>query len=175
MTAGDSTAGEPSSPVAKIRNEVTLRFLAEPNDVNFGGNVHGGAVMKWIDQAAYTCAASWSGHYCVTVYVGDIRFLSPIAIGDVVDVKARLLHTGHSSMHISVDVRARNPREKTTHLTTNCIVVFVALDEEGNKIDVPKWKPRNDRDRSMEKHAMQLAEMHKKSQTDMAAFVGPSG
>ncbi|MGN6511390.1 MAG: acyl-CoA thioesterase, partial [Chitinophaga sp.] len=50
------------------RHTVTLRFLAEPSDVNFGGKVHGGAVMKWIDQAGFTCAANWSGQYCVTVY-----------------------------------------------------------------------------------------------------------
>jgi acyl-CoA hydrolase len=46
---------------------ITLRFLAEPTDVNFGGKVHGGAVMKWIDQAGYACAVGWSGYYCVTV------------------------------------------------------------------------------------------------------------
>jgi acyl-CoA hydrolase len=57
--------------------EITLRFLAEPTDVNFGGKVHGGAVMKWIDQAGYACAVGWSGQYCVTVYVGGIRFHSP--------------------------------------------------------------------------------------------------
>ena len=49
---------------------VTLRFLAEPGHVNFGGKVHGGSVMKWIDQAGYTCAAGWTGAYCVTIYVG---------------------------------------------------------------------------------------------------------
>ena len=53
---------------------VTLRFLAEPGDVNFGGKVNGGAVMKWMDQGGYSCAAGWSAHYCVTVYVGDVRF-----------------------------------------------------------------------------------------------------
>ncbi|MGH8278205.1 MAG: acyl-CoA thioesterase [Gammaproteobacteria bacterium] len=156
--------------MARARNEITLRFLAEPNDVNFGGKVHGGAVMKWIDQAAYTCAASWSGHYCVTVYVGDIRFLSPIAIGDVVDVAARLLHTGHSSMHISVDVRARNPRERASRLTTNCIVVFVALDRDGHKVDVPKWTPHTQRDRDMEKYAAELAALHQKRKPGSAAF-----
>ena len=57
--------------------DITLRFLAEPSDVNFGGNVHGGNVMKWIDHAGYTCAANWSSAYCVTVYVGGIRFLKP--------------------------------------------------------------------------------------------------
>ena len=161
--------------MARVRNEITLRFLAEPNDVNFGGNVHGGTVMKWIDQAAYTCAASWSGHYCVTVYVGDIRFLSPIAIGDVVDVKARLLHTGNSSMHISVDVRARNPRERDSRRTTSCIVVFVALDEDGRKVDVPKWKPRSERDRNLEKYAVRLAGMRKKTGAEIQKFLEAGG
>ena len=55
--------------------KVTLRFLAEPGHVNFGGKVHGGAVMKWIDQAGYTCAAGWTGEYCVTLYLGGLHFL----------------------------------------------------------------------------------------------------
>ena len=62
---------------------ITLRFLAEPGDVNFGGKVHGGAVMKWIDQVGYTCAAGWTGTYCVTVYLGGLHFLGPIHVGEV--------------------------------------------------------------------------------------------
>ena len=54
------------------QHEIVLRFLAEPIDVNFGGKVHGGSVMKWIDQAAYACAAGWCGQYCVTAYVGGM-------------------------------------------------------------------------------------------------------
>ena len=49
-------------------SSITLRFLAEPSTVNFGGKVHGGTVMKWIDEAGYACATSWSKRYCVTVY-----------------------------------------------------------------------------------------------------------
>ena len=86
--------------------EVTLRFLAQPGDVNFGGKVHGGAVMKWIDQAAYACAVAWSGQYCVTVYVGGIRFYRPILIGNLVEVRAKLIHTGKTSMHVSEIGRA---------------------------------------------------------------------
>ncbi|HET6552306.1 MAG TPA: hotdog domain-containing protein, partial [Dyella sp.] len=60
------------------QHEVNFRFLAQPTDVNFGGKVHGGMVMKWIDQAGYACAVGWSGKYCVTVAVGGIRFVQPI-------------------------------------------------------------------------------------------------
>jgi acyl-CoA hydrolase len=109
------------------KNAITLRFLAEPSEVNFGGKVHGGTVMKWIDQAGYTCAVAWSGQYCVTVYVGGIRFIQPIVIGHLVEVQARLIYTGKTSMHIAVDVLAGDPKESQLRKTTHCIIVFVAV------------------------------------------------
>lgn len=57
--------------MSRGQRNITLRFLAEPGDVNFGGKVHGGAVMKWIDLAAYACSAAWSGKYCITAYAGE--------------------------------------------------------------------------------------------------------
>src|ERR1700712_544722 len=108
--SGPFKSPSPSSDAAGSNRGITLRFLAEPSDVNFGGKVHGGAVMKWIDQAGYTCAVGWSGQYCVTVYAGGIRFYKPVLIGNVVEVKARLVHTGKTSMHVAVDVRASDPR-----------------------------------------------------------------
>ncbi len=77
------------------QHEVTFRFLAQPTDVNFGGKVHGGMAMKWIDQAGYACAVGWSGAYCVTASVSGIQFVAPILIGDLVTVRARLIHTAH--------------------------------------------------------------------------------
>ena len=52
--------------------EITLRSLAGPIDMNIYGKVHGGAVMRWIDETAYACAAAWSGQFCVTIYVSGI-------------------------------------------------------------------------------------------------------
>ena len=68
------------------RTALTFRFLAEPQHVNFGGKVHGGSVMKWMDEAAYACAAGYSGRYCVTVSVSGIRFVAPIRIGELVEI-----------------------------------------------------------------------------------------
>ena len=78
--------------------EITLRFLAAPTDAGYSGNVSGGSVLEWIDKAAYACAANWSGTYCVTAYVGDVRFTRPIPVGDIVEARAQLVHTGRSSM-----------------------------------------------------------------------------
>jgi acyl-CoA hydrolase len=84
-------------------SSITLRFLAEPSTINFGGKVHGGTVMKWIDEAGYACATRWAKRYCVTVSVGSIRFQRPIMIGDLVEVQARLAYTGSTSMNIAVE------------------------------------------------------------------------
>ncbi len=73
----DMLTAFPIPAVSKTRAETTFRFLAEPTSVNFGGKVHGGALMKWIAETAYACAAMWSGRYAVTVSVGNIRFRRP--------------------------------------------------------------------------------------------------
>ena len=86
-------------------SNVVFRFLAEPTDVNFGGKVHGGVVMKWIDQAGYACAAGWSGHYCVTVSVAGVKLRRPILVGQIVEVEAKIAHTGSTSMQIFIQVR----------------------------------------------------------------------
>src|SRR3712207_4646621 len=133
--------------------EITLRFLAEPTDVNFGGKVHGGAVMKWIDQAGYACAAGWSGQYCVTVYVGGIRFYRPVLIGHLVEVRARIIYTGTTSMHLAVDVSSRDPKAESATATTHCVIVFVAVDPDGEPVPVPAWAPIADEDVELERYA----------------------
>ena len=144
------------------QSEVTFRFLAEPTDVNFGGKVHGGMVMKWIDQAGYACAVGWSGAYCVTASVSGIQFVKPILIGDLVTVKARLIHTGTSSMHLAVDVQASDLRSGEPRLATSCVMVFVALDRpDGKPTPVSTWVPRNDEDARLQEYARRLMEMSK--------------
>ncbi|HEY8586649.1 MAG TPA: acyl-CoA thioesterase [Rhodanobacter sp.] len=144
------------------QHEVTFRFLAQPTDVNFGGKVHGGMVMKWIDQAGYACAVAWSGAYCVTVSVSGIQFVAPILIGDLVSVRARLIHTGTSSMHLSVEVQASDLRNEEQRLATSCVMVFVALDSpDGKPTAVPHWEPHDDNERRLQAQAKKLLELSK--------------
>ena len=145
--------------MGKNKRELTLRFLAEPMDVNFGGKVHGGIVMKWIDQAGYACATHWSGSYCVTVYVGGIRFLQPIMIGSLVEVQAKVIYTGRSSMHISVDVWACDPKEDDMIKTTHCIIIFVAVDDLGKSKETPSWVPVTKDDEDLETYARRLMDL----------------
>ncbi len=142
------------------QREISLRFLAEPTDVNFGGKVHGGTVMRWIDQAGYAAAVGWSGKYCVTVAVGGIRFMQPVLIGDLVSVTATLIRTGTSSLHVAVDVMSRNLQTSEEKLTTHCVIVFVAVDpESGTPVAVPEWKPVTDRDRELDTYALRIKEL----------------
>ncbi len=155
----------------KPQRDVTLRFLAEPQDVNFGGKVHGGAVMKWIDLAAYACAAGWSGRYCVTAYAGGIRFVSPIHVGSLVEVEAKVIFTGNSSMHIALEVNACDPKSLNRRKTTHCIVIMVAVDEHGQKIGIPEWVPESEADKKQHESAKKLMEMRKQIGEEMQIFV----
>jgi len=137
-----------------------LRFMAAPTDVNWGGNVHGGNVMQWIDEAAHLLATTYTGTTRnVAVYTGGIRFYQPLHIGEVVEVEARLLHTGRTSMHIAVHVRSADPRTMEFRLTTHCLVLFVALDESGKAIECPKWIPSSDEDVALDRHAIDLVKL----------------
>ena len=153
------------------QREVTFRFLTEPTDVNFGGKVHGGMVMKWIDQAGYACAVGWSGLYCVTVAVGGIQFLEPILIGDLVSVRCKLIHTGNSSMHLAVDVLACDLKSQKERLATSCVIVFVALDSpDGKPTTVPPWQPDSDEDRRLADYAQRMMDLSKAMEQQVAEF-----
>jgi acyl-CoA hydrolase len=155
------------------QRELALRFLAEPTDVNYGGQVFGGAVMKWIDQAAYALAVGWCGHYAVTVYVGGIQFENPIAIGSLVEVRARLLHTGRTSMHIGIDVHAADPRAASTapRRTTHCIIVFVGVDEARKPVAVPAYLPDSDEERELQAYALRFMELRQGVEAERRAYL----
>ena len=151
------------------QREVVFRFLTEPTDVNFGGKVHGGMVMKWIDQAGYACAVGWSGRYCVTVAVGGIQFVQPILIGDLVTVRAKLILTGTSSMHLAVDVLACDLKDQDERLATSCVIVFVALDSpDGKPTAVPAWQPDSDEDRQLADFAQRMLGLSKAMESQVA-------
>ncbi|MGB3725830.1 MAG: acyl-CoA thioesterase [Glaciecola sp.] len=153
-------------------SETVFRFLAEPTDVNFGGKVHGGMVMKWIDQASYACAAQWSKHYCVTVSANAIRFIRPILVGQMVTIRARIVHTGKTSMHIYVSVRASDPKKDQVVVTNRCFITFMAVDASGYPVQVPVFTPKCDEDKKLEKVAIHGKEFAKKLDHDFEQLMG---
>ncbi|MET0672639.1 MAG: hotdog domain-containing protein [Microbacterium pygmaeum] len=141
---------------------VTLRFLVPPGVVNWGGKAHGGTVMRWIDEAAYACAAAWAqdgdgASEAIAVYSGGIHFFAPVRIGDLVEVEARLIHTSAHSMHLSIRVSCADPRTPDERsLTTLCMSVFVVPGSGGVALPVPAWHPSTAEDRRLDAHAREL-------------------
>lgn len=149
---------------AGTAERVVLRFLAAPTDVNWGGKVHGGIVMEWIDTAAYLCSARYAGQDTVAVFSGGIRFYRPLLIGDLVEVEARLIYTGSKGMHIAVHVRSGDPKGAELQLTTYCLTVMVARNENGDAVPVPAWEPVSEEDRALWQHARDLLEIRGRAQ-----------
>jgi acyl-CoA hydrolase len=139
--------------------ETVFRFLAAPADSNWGGNAHGGTVMRWIDEAAFSVAAAWSSPRAVAIYAGGIQFHSPIPIGDVVELRARLIHTSARSMHVSVLVRSAPPGQKPA-VTARCMTVFVDV-RYGRAVEVAPLPLWTDEDRRLSEHAQELMRLRK--------------
>lgn len=154
-----------------MENKITFQFISEPSDVNFGGKVHGGAVMKWIDQTAFACASSWAEGYCVTVYAGGIRFFKPILIGNLVKITARVIYTGKTSIHIAVDVFSRKISEPVFTKTTHCVIVFVAVDESGNPKPIRTWEPLTEKEKHLEHYAKKLMQLRKDIEVEMQPYL----
>ncbi|MFE4836235.1 acyl-CoA thioesterase [Arthrobacter sp. NPDC056691] len=144
-----------SSP-AVGNDRLTLRFLTSPQDMDHdGGQVQAGRVLEWIDRAGYSCAVAWSGSYCVTAYVGNVHYDGTIGPGDVVEVDARIIHTGKSSIHVLVSVHARSLREAEYSRAMHCILVFVAVDEQGKAHRVRPWHPATEDDSARQRLALE--------------------
>lgn len=136
---------------------LTMRFLAAPTDVNWGGKVHGGYVMAWIDEAAYAVATQWSKSTVVSRFSGGVRFYRPMRIGDLMEIEARLIHTGTSSMHVSVHVRSGSLKTGEMRVTTHCLTIMVAIDDSTrHPIPVRPWRPELTEDIGLDDHAVAL-------------------
>jgi acyl-CoA hydrolase len=84
-----------------------------------------------------------------------------LRIGHLVEVEARLIYTGATSMHISVHVRSGDPATGVMELTTHCLIIFVGLDEDGKPMTVPHWDPVSAEDVDLEEHARHLVELRR--------------
>ena len=120
--------------------------------------------------AASSCAGStrplmsssreWTGDAAnIAVYAGGVRFYQPLRIGDLVEVEARLIYTGRTSMHVSVHVRSGNPAVLERRLTTHCLIVFVALAPEGTAVEARPWEPTTEEDVHLFEHAKHLIDL----------------
>jgi acyl-CoA hydrolase len=119
------------------QRDLSMTVLMTPDMANFSGKVHGGAILKKLDEVAYACASRYSGHYVVTLSVDQVLFKQPIHVGELVTFLACVNHVGHSSMEVGIKVVAEDIRQKVIRHTNSCYLSMVAVDEEGKPARVP--------------------------------------
>ena len=124
-----------------------MTVLMTPDMANFSGNVHGGTILKFLDQVAYACAARYAGRYVVTLSVDQVMFRQPIHVGELVTFLASVNHTGTSSMEIGIKVIAENIRTQVVRHANSCFFTMVAVDDQGKPVAVPALQPGTDDER----------------------------
>jgi len=118
-------------------SRVTLSQLMHPEHANLLGNVHGGWIMKLVDEAGALACMRHAQKKVVTVAIDSMTFRQPIRIGDLIILNAEVTYTGHTSMEVEVQVVAENPVTGERTHTNTAYLVYVALDDEGRPTTVP--------------------------------------
>src|SRR5688572_32185231 len=122
-------------------HQLTMTVLMTPDTANFSGNVHGGTILKLLDQVAYACASRYAGRYVVTLSVDQVMFRQPIHVGELVTFLASVNHTGTSSMEIGIKVVAENIRTQVVRHANSCFLTMVAVDDDSTPVAVPLLRP----------------------------------
>ncbi len=122
-------------------HQLSMTILMTPDMANFSGNVHGGHILKYLDQVAYACASRYAGHYVVTLSVDQVVFREPIHVGELVTFLASVNYTGRTSMEVGIKVVTEDIRKKVVRHTNSCYFTMVALDDDGRPVPVPPLKP----------------------------------
>jgi uncharacterized protein (TIGR00369 family) len=132
---------------AACESRVTLSLLMMPEHANMHGNVHGGVIMKLVDEAAGIAAIRHAQRPVVTVAIDSMTFLSPVHVGELLSCNARVTYVGHTSIEVHVTVDAEDiVAGKKTH-TNSARAVYVALGEDGCPCDVPDLLLTTDEER----------------------------
>ncbi|WP_353172971.1 acyl-CoA thioesterase [Paracandidimonas soli] len=122
-------------------HQLTMTVLMTPDTANFSGNVHGGAILKLLDQVAYACASRYANRYVVTLSVDQVTFRQPIYVGELVTFLASVNHTGTSSMEIGIKVIAEDIRSRVVRHVNSCFFTMVAVDDDRKPAAVPVLEP----------------------------------
>lgn len=135
MPSKKKTDDLPSKPARDSISDVA--DLMFPPDANMHGTVFGGKVLQMVDKAASVCAMRHSGKPVVTVAMERVEFLVPIRVGTFLIAKARVNHTGRTSMEVGVEVYAEDMPGGTRVHTNSCLVTMVAVDANRRPSPVP--------------------------------------
>jgi uncharacterized protein (TIGR00369 family) len=139
-------------------SRVTLSQLMHPEHANLLGNVHGGWIMKMVDEAGALACMRHAQRKVVTVAIDSMTFRQPIKIGDLVILNAEVSYTGRTSMEAEIQVLAENPVTGERTHTNNAYLVYVALDDEGKPTSVPPLKVETEEEKRKMEQAKERQE-----------------
>ena len=147
------------------KHQLSMTVLMTPDMANFSGNVHGGTILKLLDQVAYACAARYAGRYVVTLSVDQVTFREPIHVGELVTFLAAVNHTGTSSMEVGIKVLAEEIRTQRVRHANSCFFTMVALGDDRKPVPVTPLAPQT----ADERRRWQMAELRRGLRADYRA------
>ena len=154
----------------RATHQLTMTVLMTPDTANFAGNVHGGTLLKLLDQVAYACASRYAGRYVVTLSVDQVTFRQPVLVGELVTLLASVNHTGTSSMEVGIKVIAEDIRTQAARHVNSCFFTMVAVDDERKPAPVPPLRPVSPDERRRHSAANVRKEMRIEQEKRFAAL-----
>lgn len=144
-------------------SRIQLAQMMMPEHANTHGNVHGGWIMKLVDEAGALASTRHAAHRTVTVAIDQMVFRHPIHIGDLVLFNAEVTYAGRTSMEVEVNVIAENPISSEQIHTNAAYLVYVAIDDDGKPTQIPPLvaetpEEQSRMDAALERHQRRLAQ-----------------
>ena len=130
------------------------RWMVQPNHANSLGSVHGGNVLKWMDEAGAMAAMRFAGESCVTARINRLDFRRPIRVGDTALIEAYVYRAGRTSVSVRLRAYREDLRTGDRELTTESYFVYVAVDEAGEPTPVPELGIESERDERLREDAL---------------------
>ncbi len=127
----------------------SMTELVLPNDTNTLNNLMGGRLMHWMDIVSAIAAQKHCNRVVVTASVDNISFRSPIQLGNVVTLRAKVTRAFSSSVEVRIDVDAEDVPAQKKIASNSAYFTFVAVDQSGKPIDVPKVEPQTDEEKEL--------------------------
>ena len=156
-------------------HQLSMTVLMTPDMANFTGTVHGGDILKLLDQVAYACASRYAGRYVVTLSVDQVIFREPINVGELVTFLASVNATGRTSMEVGIKVVAEDIRKQSVRHANSCFFTMVALDDDGQPTPVPPLQPKTADEVRREAAARTRRELRQELEQRHASLLSSSG
>lgn len=146
----EESQGIPEGERSPVHDRITLRYLARPIFAEpGGGRIELGRILHWMDNTSYACASGYCGDRAVTVSVGRTPIVGEVRPGDIIEVRAQLVGTGTSTIHLFVRVQAADAETLSFRDVASSMYTFVALNEAGRPTPVERWTPATRADEAL--------------------------